>query len=231
MNSSGCTTRWILIAAIFTVCSHLADAHGVGSPPVTWNREISRLVLQRCASCHRPDGTAFSLLTYRDAQPRANEIKDAVLSRRMPPWGAVKGFGSFRNDLSLSQEQIETIARWVDGGIRRGNSPLQLPEPSSFPTAAPSNDPAPTAQVSGPLTLGRPITLDGLLPERVPTGQSLRIVAILPGGTVQPLVWLHDFDNRFRHPFLFRRVMDLPSGTVIQGVPTSASIGLLTIPK
>ena len=101
--------------------------------PVTWNREISRLVLQRCASCHRPDGTAFSLLTYRDAQPRANEIKDAVLSRRMPPWGAVKGFGSFRNDLSLSQEQIETIARWVDGGIRRGNGPLQLPKPRRSP--------------------------------------------------------------------------------------------------
>lgn len=222
--------RSILIAAVFVACSHLAQAHGVGSTPVTWNREISRLVLQRCASCHRPDGSAFSLLTYRDAQPRANEIKDAVLARRMPPWGAVKGFGSFRNDLSLSQEQIETIARWVDGGIRRGNGALQLPEPS-LPTADASRQSAPPAQVSGPLTLARRITLDGLLPERVPTGQSLRIVAILPAGTVQPLVWLHEFDDRFRHPFLFRKVMDLPAGTIIRGVPTSASIGLLTIAK
>ena len=33
-------------------------------------------------------------MTYSDAQPRGNEIKDAVLARRMPPWGAVKGFGT-----------------------------------------------------------------------------------------------------------------------------------------
>ena len=71
-------------------------------------------------------------MTYLDAQPRANEIKAAVLSRRMPPWGAVRGFGSFRNDQSLTQEQIELVARWVDGGIRRGNNPAMLPKPPSF---------------------------------------------------------------------------------------------------
>ena len=103
-------------------------AHG-SCDAVTWNREVSRIVFEKCASCHRPGGTAFSMLTYLDVQPRANEIKDAVLSRRMPPWGAVKGFGSFRNDQSLSQEQIELVTRWVDGGIRRGNNPQMLPEP------------------------------------------------------------------------------------------------------
>ena len=78
------------------------------------------------------------MLTYLDVQPRANEIKDAVLSRRMPPWGAIKGFGSFRNDQSLSQEQIETLTRWVDGGIRRGNNPQMLPnapDPTPKPVA------------------------------------------------------------------------------------------------
>ncbi len=74
-----------------------------------------------------PRRTSFSLMTYLDAQPRANAIKDAVLSRRMPPWGAVKGFGHFRNDQSLTQEQIELITKWVDGGIRRGNNPRLLP--------------------------------------------------------------------------------------------------------
>ena len=94
----------------------VVETHGTGA--VTWNREISRVVFDKCGSCHRPDGTAFSLMTYADAQPRANEIKDAVLARRMPPWGGVKGFGQFRNDSSLSQEQIELITKWVDGGIR-----------------------------------------------------------------------------------------------------------------
>ena len=51
---------------------------------------------------------------------------------RMPPWGAVKGFGNFRNDQSLSQEQIELVTKWVDGGIRRGNNPGMLPKPPNF---------------------------------------------------------------------------------------------------
>ncbi|HZM92212.1 MAG TPA: cytochrome c [Vicinamibacterales bacterium] len=213
----------------FMACGQIIDAHGVGSTP-TWNREISRLIYQRCATCHRPGGTTFSLMTYSDAQPRANEIKDAVLARRMPPWGAVKGFGSFRNDLSLSQEQIETISRWVDGGIRRGNNPLQAPKQPSFAPVA-SHDPVPSLRVSGPFTLAQPIALDGLLPERVPPGQSLRIVAALPNGSVQPLVWLHDFDSRFSHPFMFRAALHLPAGTTIHGVPPTASIGLLTVAR
>lgn len=218
--------RALSAIVVFMSCGQIIDAHGVGSTP-TWNREISRLIYQRCATCHRPGGSAFSLMTYSDAQPRANDIKDAVLARRMPPWGAVKGFGTFRNDLSLSQEQIETISRWVDGGIRRGNNALQAPKQPAFPPVA-SHDPVPSLRVSGPFTLKEPISLDGLLPERVPEGQSLRIVAALPNGSVQPLVWLHDFDSRFSHPFLLRTALKLPAGTVIHGIPPSASIGLLT---
>ena len=109
----------------------LIRAHGFGAS-ITWNREISRIVYEKCATCHRPEGAAFSLMTYPDVQPRANAIKDAVLARRMPPWGAVKGFGQFRNDQSLSQEQIELVTKWVDGGIRRGNNPNMLPRPPAF---------------------------------------------------------------------------------------------------
>ncbi len=220
--------RKTLTAIILLVASsHLVDAHGVGSTP-TWNREISRLIYAHCASCHRPGGTAFSLMTYQDTQPRANEIKDAVLARRMPPWGAVKGFGSFRNDMSLSQEQIETIARWVDGGIRRGNNPRQAPETPTF-APIPSHDPEPSMRVSGSFTLPAPVTLDGVRPERVPTDESFRIVAALPDGSVRQLVWLHSFESRFSHPFLFKTPLNLPAGTVIHGVPPTASIGLLTV--
>jgi hypothetical protein len=86
------------LAATSVLLSALAlslQAHDVSKNPVTWNREMSRLVYDRCVSCHRDGGSSFSLLTYRDAQPRAIAIRDAVLSRRMPPWGAVKGFGDF----------------------------------------------------------------------------------------------------------------------------------------
>jgi hypothetical protein len=206
------------------------SAHGFGSA-ITWNREISRIVYDRCASCHRPGGTAFSLMTYADAQPRANEIKEAVLSRRMPPWGAIKGFAHFRNDQSLTQEQIELVTKWVDGGIRRGNNPRLLPKPPVFDAASQALLPANAVRVRGTSALRERIVLDGLQPERVPAGQSLRILATLPDGHIEPLVWLHEYDPRYAHPFLFRKAIDLPAGTQIVGVPSDAVIALIPSQK
>jgi mono/diheme cytochrome c family protein len=217
----------LALAAILVTALVRVQGHGFGNGP-TWNRDISRLVYDRCASCHREGGTAFALMTYADVQPRAVAIKDAVLSRRMPPWGAVKGFGDFRNDQGLSQEQIELVTDWVNGGMRKGNNPNMLPEPPKFDTSAPAETvPDTRLALRGALTLDRPIVLAGLLPDDVPDGASPQIVATLPDGRVEPLLWLYEYRNRYRHPFLFRRPLQLPAGTVIQGA-ASARIELLT---
>src|SRR5260370_42137389 len=79
-----------------------APAHDPITTNLTWSKEISRVVYQHCAACHRPGGSAFSLMTYEDARPWAKAIRDEVLNRRMPPWDAVKGVGEFRDDPSLS---------------------------------------------------------------------------------------------------------------------------------
>ena len=219
-----------LLSAVWGVAAFCVepalDAHGPGNA-VTWNREVARIVFEKCASCHRPGGTAFSLMTFQDAQPRGTAIKDAVLARRMPPWGAVKGFGQFRNDFSLSQEQIELITKWVDGGIRRGNNPALLPNPPDF-ASSPSVIPGATvARVSGRLVLTRPLTIEGLMPERVPSGKSFQVVARLPGGRIEPLLWLHNYEANHPHPFLLRRPLALPTGAVVDGVPADATIALL----
>jgi hypothetical protein len=115
----------------------IVAAHNIGATPVTWNREISRLVYGKCASCHRPGGSAFSMMTYQDVQPRLVEIKTAVLNRRMPPWGAIKGFGEFKNDQALTQEQIELIVDWIQNDGPRGNNRRALPAEPSFANAPP----------------------------------------------------------------------------------------------
>ena len=219
-------TRAGLLAFVFTLVGAVAHAHG-GRDAITWNREISRIVYAKCGPCHRPDGDAFSLMTFAEAQPRSTAIKEAVLSRRMPPWGAVKGFGHFRNDQSLSQEQIELITKWVDGGIRRGNNPGMLPKPPVFVRPLATPVPKSALRVSGTITLGTAVRLDGLIPERVLPGQSEQIVAILPSGRIEPLAWLYGYEPRHRHPLLFRQVVQLPAGTVIRGVPPDAVVTLL----
>ncbi len=50
-----------------------------------------------------------------------------VISRRMPPWSAAKGFGDFRNDRSLTPVEIELITSWVDGATPVGPSLNAVP--------------------------------------------------------------------------------------------------------
>jgi hypothetical protein len=71
------------------------------------------------------------------------------------------------------------------------------------------------------------VSVDGVLPEAIPIGSSMQITAVLPTGTIQPLVWLYEYAERYRHPFLFRKPLMLPAGTVIRGVQAPARIFLL----
>jgi mono/diheme cytochrome c family protein len=205
----------------------LSSAHDINGSQLTWNREISRLVFDRCASCHRPGGTSFSLMTYRDLQPHAIAVRDAVLSRRMPPWGAVKGFGDFRNDQALTQEQVEMIADWIEGGMLKGNNPRLLPDPPTFAaTAAPVLPPG-GLTLGGNTTLTAPLTVDGFMPEHIPAGASMQVVAALPDGRIEPLIWFYEYRDADRHPYLLRWPMRLPAGTEIRGIAAPAIIRLI----
>ena len=203
-----------------------SQAHNMGNA-ILWNREISRIFYQRCGSCHRQGGKAFSLMEYREAQPHAARIKDAVLSRRMPPWGAVKGFGDFKNEQGLSLEEIDLIADWVDGDTPRGNNPNALPPVPKFKKPETFKLPKNAVAVSGPFQLKSPLKLDGIFPAKVPSGSSLKVVAVLPDGHVEPLVWLYEYQPGFAHPFLFRSPLRLPAGTTISGVSGEAQLYLL----
>jgi len=220
--------RRLIVAAGLTlvVCAHLR-AHDVSATPITWNREISRIFYERCVSCHRPGGTSFSLMTYPEVQPRAVAIRDAVLSRRMPPWGAVKGFGDFRDDQGLSQAELELITDWIDSDTPKGNNPNVLPKEPKFEKYSVYKLPKSALTLSGDLTLKQDLTVGGLLPIKAASAKSMKIVAVLPDGETKPLLWLYEYDDRYRHPFLFRDALDLPAGTLIRGVSGDSQIALL----
>jgi hypothetical protein len=205
-----------------------ARGHDVITTTITFDREILRIIHQKCASCHRPGASAFSLLTYNEARPWAVAIKEEVLRRRMPPWGAVKGFGDFRNDQGLSSEELEQIVSWVDGGVPEGNDKdiPELPQFISSPFTKPEHRHG-EVMVEGETRLARPLGLDGLWPVQVPEKASLKIMAQLPDGSIIPLLWLKDYNTSFAHPFLLRNPPELPAGTIIRGVPKGVKIALL----
>lgn len=64
----------------------------------------------------------MSLLTYSEARPWAKAIKQAVSTKKMPPWFADPSVGHFKNDPSLSTSDLNTLVAWADGGAKEGNA-------------------------------------------------------------------------------------------------------------
>src|SRR5216110_3977469 len=77
---------------------------------MTFYKDVVPILQKNCQTCHRPGQIApMSLLTYKEARPWAKAIKLRVVAREMPPWFADPQHGSFANDRSLEQTDIDTI--------------------------------------------------------------------------------------------------------------------------
>jgi hypothetical protein len=122
----------ILAACMFySGWSKAADTGG----SVTFARDIAPIFQEKCEECHH-QGTAapMSLSTYKEARPWAKSIRERVITRNMPPWHIDKrvGIQRFQNDRSLTDEQINSIVRWVDSGAPLGDI-KDLPPPKQWP--------------------------------------------------------------------------------------------------
>jgi hypothetical protein len=129
-------------AGLVLTVSMVAPLHAQSAPDavgeVTYARDIAPILQRSCQSCHRPNSVApMSLLTYEQVRPWAPLIKARTAIRdrmgTMPPWFIEKDIGiqGFRNDISLSDEEIALIAAWADAGAPLGN-PADLPPPLQF---------------------------------------------------------------------------------------------------
>ncbi|PYS02590.1 MAG: hypothetical protein DMG12_13720, partial [Acidobacteria bacterium] len=122
-------TATIATALAMTATAATAQQAAPTQAQVTFTKDVAPILYRSCVRCHRPDEIApMSLLTYNDARPWARAIKERVLKREMPPWFLDKTIGiqKYQNDPSLTDEEIATIAKWVDGGALQGN-PADMP--------------------------------------------------------------------------------------------------------
>jgi hypothetical protein len=114
-------------------------SEGADTAPVpTFSKDIAPIFQEKCEACHRPDSIGpMSLVTYESARPWGRSIKARVAARQMPPWHIDRtvGIQRFQNDRSLSDAQVDTIVRWVDGGMPKGDA-KDLPAPKTWPSEA-----------------------------------------------------------------------------------------------
>jgi hypothetical protein len=111
-----------------------AEAQAARQADATFTKDVAPILQRSCQNCHRPGSVApMALLTYEDVRPWARSIKQKSATREMPPWFIEKNVGiqKFKDDISLSDEEIATIGRWVDAGAPRGN-PADMPPPRVF---------------------------------------------------------------------------------------------------
>jgi mono/diheme cytochrome c family protein len=121
------------VAGFLLLASALASRVDGASAP-TFTKDVAPILFNSCVGCHRPGEVApMSLISYDEVRPWAKAIRLKVANREMPPWGADPRYGTFKDDRSLTSEQIDTIVKWVDAGAPKGRD-ADLPRPPAFAT-------------------------------------------------------------------------------------------------
>ena len=124
------------IAPFLMFVAQAADTTGVGdvNRVVTFSKDVAPIFQKSCDTCHHAGTSApMSLATYEETRPWARSIKERVARREMPPWHLDKtvGIRKYKNDISLSDDEIATVVKWVDNGSPQGN-PADMPKPLDF---------------------------------------------------------------------------------------------------
>jgi peroxiredoxin len=152
-------------------CPIPRERAAVKSDKVTYHRDVLPILQARCQQCHRPGEVGpFALMTYAQAVNWASDIKEYTQDRKMPPWKPVEG-PAFHNERKLTDQEIKTLAAWVDGGTPEGN-PKEAPPPRQFVDGWQLGKPDLVLTVPEEMTIG-------------PSGKDLFRVYVLPTGLTE----------------------------------------------
>jgi hypothetical protein len=198
-----------------------AAARAGEAQTVTFTKDVAPIFQRSCQSCHRPGtGAPMSLLGYDDARPWAASIRAKVSAREMPPWHVVRnvGIAKFKDDPSLSDDEIATIVKWVDAGAPRGNPDdmpparqfagadlWQIGKPDLVVTATPHKVPAAGADWWGVYTV----------PSGLAEGRYIKAVEAKPGSSTTAKAVHH----------ILAYAEDVPSTSLRAGPSTSLRAG------
>ena len=98
------------------------SSFGCSNDNPTYYQEVKPILDAKCVACHSAGDIApFPVDTYESAHPYRGVIANAVVNERMPPWYASPDHQSYRNDPSLTLEQIRTLVNWANTGGAEGD--------------------------------------------------------------------------------------------------------------
>lgn len=218
-------SRGVLLIALATLALVVADGVSTGAhKPITskytYTADVFPLFRDRCGACHQPEGVApMSLLTYQDARPWAQSIKDEVINLRMPPRYAEVGFGSVRNGHGLTAREMDTIVEWANGGTPQGPREISAASAGTGPEAPRAAAPDLTLTLPE-FTLAKDVTEDTrffAIPTGLTADRFVRALEVAPGAPaiVRSVVVSVDLDGKAR---ALDEAFDGPGFTTAGGV-------------
>lgn len=108
------------------------DSAGADANAPTFHRDVVPLLNQHCVECHREGEIGpFALEDYDEVTGWGEMIMEVVDQKRMPPWGADPNVGHFVGERRMGATEIETLRRWVSGGMPEGD-PKERPASPEF---------------------------------------------------------------------------------------------------
>jgi hypothetical protein len=162
----------------------LSGTRSTRAEPPTYHRDIAPILWKNCAGCHRPGEIGpFSLLGYRDAARRAGDLAKITNSRKMPPWKAEPGFGSFHDERRLNEQEIKKIAAWADAGAPEGDA-KDRQAPPKFPDGWQLGTPDLVLKLAEPYTVpaeGTDVYRCFVIPIPIDSDKTISAVEFRPG--------------------------------------------------
>jgi len=144
------------------------ESNSGSASPVTYHRDVARILQQNCVTCHRDGGIApFALDDIEEVNDRARVIKRVITEGTMPPWFAAIEKDAEKNpwvnDCSLSTKDKTDLLAWIDSSDRPLGNVADAPAKRSYPAEWSIGTP----DLIVPLSRTYDIKAEGFMPIRV----------------------------------------------------------------
>ncbi len=114
----------------------IVGSTATGWAQVNFSEHIAPIIYENCTSCHREGEVGpIPLTNYQEVASWGPMIQYVTEIKYMPPFSPDVSYSHFLFERSLTDEQIQMIADWVDAGTPQGDPDLEPPLPS-FPTGS-----------------------------------------------------------------------------------------------
>jgi len=89
---------------------------------ISYVKDVAPIVQEKCAVCHQPGGLGPMKLTrYEEIKAFAPMMREALRTKRMPPFQPDPTVGHWAPNEGLSSDQLRTLVHWIEAGAPRGD--------------------------------------------------------------------------------------------------------------